>query len=169
MEERAADEISRRDAERLRREARWTEQQLANATVTEKLAGAEKVAARKPSTPAELRRTFREHALEKARPKLTAAFRRHVIAMAPGDRIHWGDMETWTEAQCPPGRQMIDPDRPWDDPWYDFIIDCMVICGAMAKERWLNPTPWPDDYDPKDPSKQHWKPDDYIRTDKPAP
>jgi hypothetical protein len=104
-----------------------------------------------------------EDALEKRRPELRAVFRKHVMAMAPGDRVHWGDMEAWVKTQFSYRDSLIDLDHPWEDPWSDVTLDCMVICGSLARSGWLGRTPR-GTIEPT-----CYPQDDYIRTDKSAP
>jgi hypothetical protein len=108
-------------------------------------------------------------ALEKARPNLAVAFRRHIMGMSPGDPITWKDMDIWTKAQRPFSEWIPDPGNPfyWDDPWNDFTVDCMVICEAMAREGWLRPTSALE-FKLYDLDRSKWQPeaDEYIRNDK---
>jgi hypothetical protein len=70
---------------------------------------------------------------------LVAKFRQHLIALRPGSRVEWDDMDAWAKANFPVSVWVIADDAmiPLEAYWEDLCIDCMVISGKLEKEGWL--------------------------------
>lgn len=106
--------------------------------------------------------------------KLVAKFRQHVIALAPGSRVEWREMDAWAKANFPVSVWVItdnamipieDYEQRDDVPWSDLCIECMGVCEKLELEGWLvfqKPGPYPG-------APEHHPrgcPDYYYRTDK---
>jgi len=66
---------------------------------------------------------------------LAAKFRKHVIALPPGSRVEWSDMEAWAKANCPKSARQ-GPDPMW--PKWDYLTEeCMGLSEQLQKESWL--------------------------------
>jgi hypothetical protein len=120
--------------------------------------GEEAIHRREPLRNAASDRERRLNALNKRRPQLVASFRRRVIEMAPGDRIHYRDMDAWAKTQWPY------VDDVTDDPWQFLTIDLMALCGSLSESGWLERTPLSAE------TRANYCPeDDYLRSEKAAP
>jgi hypothetical protein len=106
--------------------------------------------------------------------KLVAKFRQHVIALPPGSRVEWREMDAWAKSNFPVSVWVIidnamipieDYEQRDDVPWSDLCIECMVVCEKLELEGYLafqKPGPYPgaQEHHPRG-----W-PDYYYRTDK---
>jgi hypothetical protein len=106
--------------------------------------------------------------------KLVAKFRQHVIALPPGSRVEWREMDAWAKSNFPESVWVIidnamipieDYEQRDDVPWSDLCIECMVVCEKLELEGYLafqKPGPYPGapEHHPRG-----W-PDYYYRTDK---
>jgi hypothetical protein len=91
---------------------------------------------------------------------LVAKFRRHLIALSPGSRVEWRDIDAWAKANYPISVWVV-ADRamiPLADYWDDLCIECMGISGKLEKEGWLAFLRFD--------SEGRGVPDYYYRTDK---
>lgn len=74
-----------------------------------------------------------------AERKLAAKFRQHVLALPPGARVEWRDMDEWAKANCG-FSAWITVDKvmiPGPDWWDDLCVECMVVCERLELEGWL--------------------------------
>jgi hypothetical protein len=71
--------------------------------------------------------------------RLTAKFRKHVIALPPGASFEFGDMDRWVEANTPKSAwQDHDPDEDYPyDPLGERCVECMALSKQLEVEGWL--------------------------------